>query len=84
MEGALDYVNLLVENIAEGMTAHPEPTQDFKACLIGYSVMALDDGVKDAGEAQRQATSHCPVPDKTDEEIDIDAIATMFMSWSRG
>lgn len=73
-DGVSDYVNLLVENIAEGMTPHAEPAEDFKACLIGYSVMALDDGVKNASEAQQQASAHCLLPDDPNDEIDVDAI----------
>jgi hypothetical protein len=56
-------------------TANASPAEDFKACLIGYSVMALDGGAKNAADAQSQATNHCPLPDDPNDEIDVDAIA---------
>lgn len=55
--------------------AHASAAEDFKACLIGYSVMALDAGAVSADAAQADAAARCPLPDDPNDEIDVDAIS---------
>lgn len=54
--------------------AHADPADDFAACLVGYGVMAIENGA-DADAAMRAAADQCPLPDDPKDEIDVDAIA---------
>lgn len=70
MRYALALVCLLISGIA-----HADTAEDFKACLVGYSAIALDNGSKTASDAMNQASLHCPLPADPNDEIDVDAIA---------
>lgn len=56
--------------------AIPGEAENFAACLIGHSVLALETqgNPKDPIAAQEAASTQCPLPDDPKDEIDIDAI----------
>jgi hypothetical protein len=63
---------LLLAVILFSTAAVADEAEDFAACLIGYSILAIDAGEKDPLAAQVAASDHCPLPES--DEIDVDAI----------